>query len=42
VALINGRVVPVGGIVDGLTVASIEEGRIELVGDGVHVYLNLR
>lgn len=42
VALINGRVVPQGAIVEGLTVVSIEENRVELRGDGVHVFLSLK
>jgi hypothetical protein len=42
VALINGRVVPVGGMVEGMTVLKIEENRVELSGDGAHVWINLR
>ena len=42
VALLNGRVVGVGGMVEGLTVDSIEENRVELSGEGVHVYLALK
>jgi hypothetical protein len=29
-------------MVEGLTVVSIEENRVELSGDGAHVWLNLR
>lgn len=42
VALLNGHVLPPGGMVEGLTVLSIEENRVELEGDGVHVYLALK
>jgi hypothetical protein len=42
VALINGRVVGVGAVVEGLTVVTIEENRVELSGEGAHVWLNLR
>lgn len=41
-ALLNGRILPVGGVVEGLTVSAIEEDRIELTGDGVTVHLTLR
>lgn len=41
-ALLNGRVLPVGGVVEGLTVARIEENRVELQGDGITVFLSLR
>lgn len=39
VALVNGRVLPPGGFVEGLAVVSIEPNRIELKGDGIRVFL---
>jgi len=42
VALVNGRVLPPGGMVEGLMVVSIEENRLELEGEGVHVFLSLK
>jgi hypothetical protein len=41
-ALLNGRILPVGGVVEGLTISSIEEDRVELTGDGITVHLTLR
>jgi hypothetical protein len=41
-ALLNGRILPVGGVVEGLTITSIEENRVELSGDGVTIHLTLR
>ena len=41
-ALLNGRILPVGGVVEGLTISSIEEDRVELTGDGLTVHLTLR
>ena len=42
VALVNGKVLPVGGVVEGLTVLAIEESRIELAGEGFRAYLTLK
>ncbi|MCA1580813.1 MAG: hypothetical protein LC796_05350 [Acidobacteria bacterium] len=42
VALLNGRVLPVGGVVGGMTVVAIEENRVELEGEGTRVFLSLR
>ncbi|MDQ2869998.1 MAG: hypothetical protein M3S32_04595 [Acidobacteriota bacterium] len=42
VALLNGRVLPVGGVVGGMTIVAIEENRIELEGEGTRVFLSLR
>ncbi len=42
VALVNGRVLPTGGMVEGLMVVSIEENRLELEGEGVHVFLSVK
>ncbi|MEP6767651.1 MAG: hypothetical protein ABJC61_03200 [Acidobacteriota bacterium] len=42
VALLNGRVLPVGGVVSGMTVVAIEENRVELEGEGTRVFLSLR
>ncbi len=42
VALINGRVLPVGGVVGSMTILSISESRVELAGDGAHVFLSVR
>ena len=44
VALINGRVLPVGGVVGSMTIVAITESRVELAGDGAgsHVFLSLR
>lgn len=42
VALLNGRVLPVGGVVGGMTVVAIEENRVELEGEGARVFLSLR
>jgi hypothetical protein len=41
-ALLNGRILPVGGVVEGLTIISIDENRVELSGDGVTIHLALR
>lgn len=41
-ALLNGRILPVGAVVEGLTISSIEENRVELTGDGLTVHLTLR
>ncbi len=42
VALLNGRVLPVGGVVGGMTIVAIEENRVELEGEGTRVFLSLR
>lgn len=42
VALINGRVLPVGGVVEGLVIVAIEETRVELKGGGTTVFLALK
>ncbi|MEO8190577.1 MAG: hypothetical protein ABI682_09550 [Acidobacteriota bacterium] len=42
VALINGRVLPVGGVVGSMTIISITENRVELTGDGARVFLSIR
>ncbi len=42
VALLNGRVLPVGGVIEGLTIAGIEENRVTLRGEDVTVYLTLK
>ncbi len=42
VALINGRVLPVGGVVGSMTVVAITENRVELAGEGARVFLSLR
>ncbi len=42
VALINGRVLPVGGVVGSMTILSITENRVELAGDGARVFLSIR
>ncbi|MEP7133029.1 MAG: hypothetical protein ABI914_07675 [Acidobacteriota bacterium] len=42
VALINGRVLPVGGVVGSMTIVSITENRVELTGDGARVFLSIR
>ena len=41
-ALLNGRILPVGGVVEGLTITSIDENRVELSGDGVTIHRALR
>lgn len=42
VALINGRVLPVGGVVGGMAIVSITENRVELAGEGARVFLSIR
>jgi len=42
VAVLNGRVLPVGGIVEGYTVARILPDRVELEADGARVLVTLR
>ncbi|MEO8430980.1 MAG: hypothetical protein ABI592_05675 [Acidobacteriota bacterium] len=42
VALLNGRVLPVGGVVEGLTIAGIEENRVTMRGESMTVYLTLK
>lgn len=42
VALINGRVLPPGGIVEDFTIVSIKEDRVELRGRGTTVVLTLK
>jgi hypothetical protein len=42
VALLNGRTVGVGGMVEGFTVVSIEESRVELTNDHRTIVLTLR
>jgi len=41
-ALLNGRILPVGAVVEGLAITAIEENRVELSGDGVTIHLALR
>jgi hypothetical protein len=41
-ALVNGKIVGAGAYVDGFTVIRIEEGRIELQGNGLTIFLALR
>ncbi|HEX5758728.1 MAG TPA: hypothetical protein VF121_06000, partial [Thermoanaerobaculia bacterium] len=41
VALLNGRVVGVGEVVEGFTVIAIEPRRVELRGHGTTVFLTL-
>ena len=42
VALVNGRVLPPGGIVEEFTIASIQSDRIELKGRGITIFLALK
>ncbi len=42
VAVLNGRVLPVGGFVEGYTVVQILPDRVELEADGARVFLTLR
>jgi uncharacterized membrane protein len=42
VAMINGRVVAVGGIIEGLTVAGIEAERVELKGNDLRLFITLK
>jgi len=42
VAVLNGHVLPVGGFVEGYTVAKILPDRVELEADGSRVLLTLR
>jgi len=42
VAVLNGRVLPVGGFVEGYTVVQILPDRVELEADGLRVLLTLR
>lgn len=42
VALINGKVLPAGGVVEEFTIVSIKEDRVELKGRGVTIFLVLK
>ena len=42
VAVLNGRVLPVGGFVEGYTIVKILPDRVELEADGARVLLTLR
>jgi len=42
VALLNGRVLPVGGFIEGLRIVAIEENRVELSGEGFTAFLALK
>ena len=42
VALINGKVLPPGGVVEEFTIVSIKSDRIELTGRGVTIFLTLK
>jgi hypothetical protein len=41
-ALLNGRILPVGAVVEGMTISAIHEDRVELSGEGLTVHLTLR
>ena len=41
-ALLNGRVLPVGAVVEGMTISAIHEDRVELSAEGLTVHLTLR
>jgi len=41
-ALLNGRILPVGAVVEGMTITSIEENRVELSADGMTIHIALR
>jgi hypothetical protein len=42
VALINGKVLPPGGVVEEFTIVSIKSDRVELTGHGVTIFLTLK
>jgi hypothetical protein len=42
VALINGKVLPPGGIVEEFTIASIQPDRVELKGRGITIFVSLK
>jgi hypothetical protein len=42
VALVNGRILPVGGVIEGLRIVAIEENRVELSGEGFTAFLALK
>jgi hypothetical protein len=42
VALLNGRVLSVGGFIEGLRIVAIEENRVELSGEGFTAFLTLK
>jgi hypothetical protein len=41
-ALLNGRILPVGAVVEGMTISAIQEDRVELSAEGLTVHLTLR
>jgi hypothetical protein len=41
-ALLNGRILPVGAVVEGMTISAIHEDRVELSAEGLTVHLTLR
>jgi hypothetical protein len=41
-ALLNGRILPVGAVVEGMTISAIQEDRVELSAEGLTVHLALR
>ncbi|HEY6050902.1 MAG TPA: hypothetical protein VIZ58_06610, partial [Thermoanaerobaculia bacterium] len=40
-ALLNGRILPVGAVVEGMTISAIQEDRVELSAEGLTVHLTL-
>jgi hypothetical protein len=41
-ALVNGRILPVGAVVEGMTISAIHEDHVELSAEGLTVHLSLR